>query len=278
MNKEMNRLFDMIEKGVESIYESKAWKKHLNTITKFHKYSFNNTILIGMQKPNASLVAGYGTWKKDFNRYVKKGEKAIKIIAPVTYKIKEEIENENGEIEVKKKKKVSFRSVNVFDISQTAGEEVELFTIEELNGSIENGHEVLENLINQVHSLGLWFKYEEMEEDINGYFSPKERMIAIEEKMSVNQKIKTLIHEIAHAKLHDFEQKYESINNEIKEVQAESVAYIVSHKIGLDTSEYSFSYIAGWAVNIEKSEMRNILETIQTTANEIILELDYMNE
>lgn len=266
-NKVIENLLKEIEHGVSEVYESEGWKKHLDIVSKFHHYSLNNIFLIQVQKPNASLVAGFRKWKSEFNRNVKKGEKAIKIFAPLIVKEK----NEKGEYDKVIK---GFRYANVFDYSQTEGEELPLFEVRELKGEIENGDEIIDNLINQVHGLGLWFKFEEIEGNAKGYFSPIKRTIAIKSDMSQAQQIKTLIHELAHAKMHDINADFESSDTEVKEVQAESVAYVVANNLGLDTSEYSFKYIASWAKNKDKEEMQIILNSIKDTAHDIINNFD----
>ena len=254
-------------------------------MSKFHNYSFNNTMLIAMQKPDATLVAGFKAWQKDFDRHVKKGEKGIRILAPAPYKIKEEQEkldpvtgeimlDKNGmpvteEVEIKIP---AFRVVPVFDVSQTDGKELPDIGVNELSGSVEDYEDFMQALT-EVSSVPI--TYEDIEGEAKGYFHTTDHRIAIQEGMSQSQTVKTAIHEVAHAKLHDRERNQDidavlDKDRNTKEVEAESVAYTVCQHFGIDTSDYSFGYIAGWSSDRDMKELKSSLDTIRKTASELI--------
>lgn len=274
-----------LEQGIKDVFESEKYKEYLTTMSKFHHYSLNNTMLIAMQKPDATLVAGYQAWQKNFDRHVKRGEKGIRILAPAPYKIKEEREktdpvtgeivlDKNGmpvieEVEVKLS---AFRVVPVFDVSQTEGKELPDIGVSELSGSVEDYEDFMQALteISPV-SIG----YEQIDGDAKGYFHTEEHRIALQEGMSQSQTVKTAVHEVAHAKLHDRELNSdleESIpkDRNTKEVEAESVAYTVCQHFGIDTSDYSFGYIAGWSSGKGMKELKSSLDTIRKTSSELI--------
>lgn len=254
-------------------------------MSKFHNYSFNNTMLIAMQKPDATLVAGFKAWQKNFDRHVKKGEKGIRILAPAPYKIKEEQEkldpvtgeimlDKNGmpvteEVEIKIP---AFRVVPVFDVSQTDGKELPDIGVNELSGSVEDYEDFMQALT-EVSPVPI--TYEDIEGEAKGYFHTTDHRIAIQEGMSQSQTVKTAIHEVAHAKLHDRERNQDidavlDKDRNTKEVEAESVAYTVCQHFGIDTSDYSFGYIAGWSSDRDMKELKSSLDTIRKTASELI--------
>ena len=254
-------------------------------MSKFHNYSFNNTMLIAMQKPDATLVAGFKAWQKNFDRHVKKGEKGIRILAPAPYKIKEEQEkldpvtgevmlDKNGmpiteEVEIKIP---AFRVVPVFDVSQTDGKELPDIGVNELSGSVEDYEDFMQALT-EVSPVTI--TYEDIDGEAKGYFHTTDHRIAIQEGMSQSQTVKTAIHEVAHAKLHDREQNQDidavlDKDRNTKEVEAESVAYTVCQHFGIDTSDYSFGYIAGWSSDRDMKELKSSLDTIRKTASELI--------
>ena len=254
-------------------------------MSKFHNYSFNNTMLIAMQKPDATLVAGFKAWQKNFDRHVKKGEKGIRILAPAPYKIKEEQEkldpvtgeimlDKNGmpiteEVEIKIP---AFRVVPVFDVSQTDGKELPDIGVNELSGSVEDYEDFMQALT-EVSPVPI--TYEDIEGEVKGYFHTTDHRIAIQEGMSQSQTVKTAIHEVAHAKLHDRERNQDidavlDKDRNTQEVEAESVAYTVCQHFGIDTSDYSFGYIAGWSSDRDMKELKSALDTIRKTASELI--------
>ena len=281
----VQEITEKLEQGIKELFESEKYKTYLNTMSKFHNYSFNNTMLIAMQKPEATLVAGFKAWQKNFDRHVKKGEKGIRILAPAPYKIKEEQEkldpvtgeimlDKNGmpvteEVEIKIP---AFRVVPVFDVSQTDGKELPDIGVNELSGSVEDYEDFMQALT-EVSPVPI--TYEDIEGEAKGYFHTTDHRIAIQEGMSQSQTVKTAIHEVAHAKLHDRERNQDidavlDKDRNTKEVEAESVAYTVCQHFGIDTSDYSFGYIAGWSSDRDMKELKSSLDTIRKTASELI--------
>ncbi len=281
----VQEITEKLEQGIKELFESEKYKTYLNTMSKFHNYSFNNTMLIAMQKPDATLVAGFKAWQKNFDRHVKKGEKGICILAPAPYKIKEEQEKLNpvtGEIMLDKNgmpiteeveiRIPAFRVVPVFDVSQTDGKELPDIGVNELSGSVEDYEDFMQALT-EVSPVPI--TYEDIEGEAKGYFHTTDHRIAIQEGMSQSQTIKTAIHEVAHAKLHDRERNQDidavlDKDRNTKEVEAESVAYTVCQHFGIDTSDYSFGYIAGWSSDRDMKELKSSLDTIRKTASELI--------
>ena len=286
----MKEITDRLEAGIQALFESEQYKAYLTAMSKFHNYSFNNTLLIAMQKPDASLVAGFGKWRDDFERHVKKGEKGIKILAPSPYKVKKQMEKidpatqkpvigadgkpvtEEREIEIP-----AFRVVTVFDVSQTEGKEIPDIAVSELTGSVEQYQDFFAAL---EKASPVPIAFENIEGGAHGYYHLEEKRIAIDEGMSELQTLKTAIHEIAHAKLHAIDkdapatEQADRLDRRTREVQAESVAYAVCQYYGLDTSDYSFGYVAGWSSGRELSELKASLETIRKAANELITDID----
>ena len=281
----VQEITEKLEQGIKELFESEKYKTYLNTMSKFHNYSFNNTMLIAMQKPDATLVAGFKAWQKNFDRHVKKGEKGIRILAPAPYKIKEEQEkldpvtgeivlDKNGmpiteEVEIKIP---AFRVVPVFDVSQTDGKELPDIGVNELSGSVEDYEDFMQALT-EVSPVPI--TYEDIEGEAKGYFHTTDHRIAIQEGMSQSQTIKTAIHEVAHAKLHDRERNQDidavlDKDRNTKEVEAESVAYTVCQHFGIDTSDYSFGYIARWSSDRDMKELKSSLDTIRKTTSELI--------
>lgn len=281
----VQEITEKLEQGIKELFESEKYKNYLNTMSKFHNYSFNNTMLIAMQKPDATLVAGFKAWQKNFDRHVKKGEKGIRILAPAPYKIKEEQEKLNpvtGEIMLDKNgmpiteeveiKIPAFRVVPVFDVSQTDGKELPDIGVNELSGSVEDYEDFMQALT-EVSPVPI--TYEDIEGEAKGYFHTTDHRIAIQEGMSQSQTIKTAIHEVVHAKLHDRERNQDidavlDKDRNTKEVEAESVAYTVCQHFGIDTSDYSFGYIARWSSDRDMKELKSSLDTIRKTASELI--------
>ena len=342
---QVREITDKLEQGIKELFESERFKEYLRTMSKFYHYSFSNTLLIAMQKPEATYVAGYTSWQRNFDRQVMKGEKGIKILAPAPYKAKEEREridpstqkpvldaDGNPVTETVEVMRPAFKVVSVFDISQTDGKELPDIIVDELSGSVENYTAFFEALKQE---SPVPISFEDIPGGAKGYFSPVENRIAIQEGMSEIQTIKTAIHEIAHAKLHsidrpepeptwkivmvseggtkrDFfsgfaseaeanaaaehegwrfvdENRFEwrleveedtsaaqdmRKDRHTKEVEAESVAYTVCQRYGIETSDYSFGYIAGWSSDKETKELKGSLETIRKTAAEMIDSID----
>ena len=342
---QVREITDKLEQGIKELFESERFKEYLRTMSKFYHYSFSNTLLIAMQKPEATYVAGYTSWQRNFDRQVMKGEKGIKILAPAPYKAKEEREkidpstqkpvlDADGKpiTETVEVMRPAFKVVSVFDISQTDGKELPDIIVDELTGSVENYAAFFEALKQE---SPVPISFEDIPGGAKGYFSPVEDRIAIQEGMSEIQTIKTAIHEIAHAKLHsidkpepeptwkivmisdggtkrDFlsgfaseaeanaaaehegwrfvdENRFEwrlaveedtsaaqdmRKDRHTKEVEAESVAYTVCQRYGIETSDYSFGYIAGWSSDKETKELKGSLETIRKTAAEMIDSID----
>ena len=342
---QVREITDKLEQGIKELFESERFKEYLRTMSKFYHYSFSNTLLIAMQKPEATYVAGYTSWQRNFDRQVMKGEKGIKILAPAPYKAKEEREkidpstqkpvlDADGKpvTETVEVMRPAFKVVSVFDISQTDGKELPDIIVDELSGSVENYAAFFEALKQESPAP---IAFEDIPGGAKGYFSPVENRIAIQEGMSEIQTIKTAIHEIAHAKLHSIDQpepepswkivmisdggtkrdflsgfaseaeanaaaeheewhfvdenrfewrlEVEEDTSAIqdmrkdrhtKEVEAESVAYTVCQRYGIETSDYSFGYIAGWSSDKETKELKGSLETIRKTAAELIDSID----
>ena len=342
---QVREITDKLEQGIKELFESERFKEYLRTMSNFYHYSFSNTLLIAMQKPEATYVAGYTSWQRNFDRQVMKGEKGIKILAPAPYKAKEEREkidpstqkpvlDADGKpiTETVEVMRPAFKVVSVFDISQTDGKELPDIIVDELSGSVENYAAFFEALKQE---SPVPISFEDIPGGAKGYFSPVENRIAIQEGMSEIQTIKTAIHEIAHAKLHsidrpepeptwkivmiseggtkrDFlpgfaseaeanaaaehegwrfvdENRFEwrleveedtsaaqdmRKDRHTKEVEAESVAYTVCQRYGIETSDYSFGYIAGWSSDKETKELKGSLETIRKTAAEMIDSID----
>ena len=286
----LKEITDRLEQGIKELFDSDRYKEYLRVMSKFHNYSFNNTLLIAMQKPDASLVAGFQSWKNNFKRNVVKGEKGIKILAPSPFKIRQEMEKIDPETQkpvigadgkpVKEEKEITipaFKVVSVFDVSQTEGKELPDITVDMLTGDVEHFKDVFAAL-EKTSPVPIGF--EKIEGNSHGYYHLEEKRIAIDEGMSELQTIKTAIHEIAHAKLHDIdpnapkEEQADRPDRSTREVQAESVAYAVCQHYGLDTSDYSFGYVAGWSSGRELDELKSSLETIRSTAAEIINSID----
>lgn len=274
-------LMEKLEKGIRECMDGEKFRTYLKTQSMFHNYSVNNAFLIMMQKPNATRVAGFQTWKK-LERSVLRGEKGISILAPSPYRYEKEV----NKLDPKTKKPIldannnilkekitleglGFRKVTVFDVSQTAGKELPSIC-NELKGESLNS----KNIIKAIEKISdVPVRYEDIQGGAKGYYSRKNNVIALKEGMSMDQTVKTLIHEYAHSQLHN---KPESIlmDRSTQEVQAESVAFIVSNKFGVDTSQYSFEYLASWSGNKELSQLKESLDIIQKTSDKIITQIE----
>lgn len=279
----VQELTDKLEQGLQDLFNSDSYRNYLSTMSKFHNYSFNNTLLIAMQKPDATLVAGYKAWQKNFERHVNKGEKAIRILAPAPYKIKEErdkIDPVTQELLLDKdgnpqKEEVeitipAFRAVSVFDVAQTDGKPIPELAAKELLSDVEG----YQDMIRAVEAISpVPIELEEIAGDSKGYYDREAKRIAVQENMSEGQTLKTMIHEVAHSKLHSKEVEQDEQmkkDRNTKEVEAESIAYTVCQHFGVDTSDYSFGYIAGWSSGRDTKELRASMDTIRRTASELI--------
>ena len=280
-----------IEKGIMELFESDRYRNYLTTMSRFHKYSLNNVMLIHAQRPDATLVAGFNKWKNSFGRHVKKGEKGIQILAPTPYKIKQEAQkldpdtklpllDENGE-PVTEEKEVTipmFKVVSVFDVSQTDGRPLPQIS-STLTGDVAE-YEIFLEALRRTSPVPISFQA--MEPGMDGYFAPKKQKIFLREGMSQVQTICAAVHEIAHSKLHDYEHMTELADDRetilvpgeksrnTEEVEAESVSYAVCQYFGIETAENSFGYIAAWSQGKELKELRASLETINKTSSELI--------
>lgn len=286
----LKEITDRLEQGIAELFDSERYKEYLKVMSKFHNYSFRNTVLIAMQKPDASLVAGFSAWKNNFERNVMKGQKGIKIIAPSPYKIKQEMQKIDPHTQkpiigkdgkpVTEEKEITipaYKVVSVFDVSQTEGKELPDIAVDELTGDVDRYKDFFAAL---EKTSPVPIAFENIEGGSHGYYHLEDKRIAINEGMSELQTLKTAIHEIAHAKLYDIDlnapkdEQQPHIDRRTREVEAESVAYTVCQHYGLDTSDYSFGYVAGWSSGRELSELKSSLETIRSAAAEIINSID----
>lgn len=286
----LNAIMKKLEEGVKDLFTSENYQKYLRTMSQFHKYSFNNTILIALQKPDATLVAGYGAWQQKFHRQVKKGEKGITILAPMPIKAKAEPtatadhtatvrQNQNVNYQTTQsgaqdpdaeKTMLLFRPVSVFDISQTDGEPLPSIGVDELTGSAK-GYAAFMQAMTALTPVPI--RFDEIDSGAKGYYHTANKEIVIQKDMSESQTMKTCVHEVSHAILHDRDlMKAEGIvkDRQTKEVEAESVAFAVCAHFMLDTSDYSFPYIAGWSSSVDMKELKSSMDTIRKTAGEII--------
>ena len=292
----LKEITDSIETGINELFESDKYKSYLQTMSRFHKYSLNNTLLISMQKPDAALVAGFNKWRDGFSRHVKKGEKGIKIIAPTPYKIKEQrekldpqtkaplldasgkVQTEEVEVQIP-----MYRVVSVFDVSQTYGEPLPTLA-SNLTGNVEQ-FEIFMEAIKRTAPVPIEIK--PMSNTTDGYYHTEEKRIAIREGMSEVQTVSAGIHEVAHSLLHNKEAEKElqaqqdenappvkPKDRNTEEVEAESISFAVCSYYGIQTSENSFGYIASWSKGKELSELRASLETINKTSSELISGID----
>lgn len=262
-DKNIEEITKQLEQGVKDVFTSDKYVEYLKFMSRFYNYSVNNIILIMMQKPEASLVAGYKAWQTKFKRQVRKGEKGITILAPCQHKKK--VEDEDGEI--KEVAWTSYKAVKVFDVSQTDGEELPTGCAVALEGNVDGYAELLKKL-KKISPVDVEFQH--IDGGANGFYSRSENRIAIQIGMSEAQTIETLVHEISHAILHNEAGKEKNADRLTKEVQAESVAYTVCSMLGLDTSDYSFGYVAGWSSGKEVKELNASMEVIRKTAKTIV--------
>lgn len=282
---EMEEITSKLEKGVKDIFDGANYQQYLNFCAKLPRYSVNNQILIMMQKPDATMCQSFTNWK-EVNRHVRKGEKGIRILAPAPYKMQKEQEkvdasgktvlDKDGE-PVKETVEVTinaFKPVSTFDVSQTEGEPIPTPGVDELTGSVE-GYETLLAAIKEVVPVPISF--EQINSGAKGFYHLEENRIVVQEGMSEAQTVKTLLHEASHQALHSKEamdSAGEKKSKNQKETEAESVAYVVCQHYGIDTSDYSFPYVATWSADKEVPELKASLDTIRRTASELIVKID----
>ena len=291
----LKEITDSIETGINELFESDRYMQYLRTMSRFHSYSLNNTLLIAMQKPDATLVAGFNKWRDQFSRHVKKGERGIKIIAPTPYKMKKEQEkvdpvthapmlDEHGKVQTEEVeiKIPMFKVVSVFDLSQTEGEPLPALAAD-LTGDVSQYKIFMEAL---KRSSPVPIAFEHMEAGKDGYFSSREQRIALREGMSEVRTVSAAIHEIAHSKLHNYEKEKQAVKEDeaapppipkdrrTEEVEAESIAFAVCTYYGIKTDDNSFGYIASWSMGKELSELRSSLELINKTSSALIGDID----
>lgn len=287
----IKEITEKLEQGIQDLFSSEQYKLYLTTMSKFYNYSFNNTLLIALQRPDATLIAGFNAWQKNFKRHVKRGEHGIKIFAPCPYKMQAEVKKVDPvtqrvvtgrdgkpEIETKEITVPAFKVVTVFDVCQTEGEPLPALGIGELSGSMEKYSDFFEALRRMAP---MPVSFEKLQGSVKGYCDYEERKIVLLEGMSEIHTAKTAIHEITHARLHDIHNKNKNDippeqrkDRNTREVEAESVAYTVCQHYGIDTSDYSFGYIAGWSSGREAMELKSSLELIRSTAAEMIGDID----
>lgn len=280
----LKEVTDKLEQGIQDLYNSDRYKEYLSVMAKFYNYSINNTILIAMQKPDATLVAGFSAWQKKFERTVKKGERGIRIIAPCPRTITKEVpkidpktqlplKDEHGNIITKQVEVTvpAYKVVTVFDVSQTDGKELPSIAVDSLSGQVERYEDFFKALS---ETSPVPVSFEKLHPELHGYYSSMTQNIVIAEGMSELQTLKTFIHEISHSMLHGKEGEEHFVDRNTKEVQAESIAYTVCQHYGLDTSDYSFGYVAGWSQTKGLDELKSSLSVIHSTAQKIIESVD----
>lgn len=285
----VKEITDKLEAGIVSYMESDKFKTFLNCMARFHSYSLNNTLLIAMQKPDATLVAGYTAWQKNFGRQVRKGEKAIRILAPTPYRKKMEVAvidpatgqarlNPDGTkaTELKEIMVPAFKVVNVFDAAQTDGKPLPTLGVNELTGDVRQYEMFFEAL---KRSSPVPISFEQIDSGAKGYYHTVDHRIALQEGMSQVQTIKTAVHEISHSLMHSKGPKELSpddprLTRNVKEVEAEAVAYTVSQHYGIETSDYTFAYILSWSQGKDTSELKASLDRIRQAADELITTID----
>jgi antirestriction protein ArdC len=256
---------ELLDKGVAELFDSERWREYLTVMSRFHNYSARNCVLIMMQCPQATHVASYNSWKRNFGRQVRKGEKAIRILAPIRRSVTvTETDADTGEERDRERVWMSYKTVPVFDISQTDGEELPDVT-RMLEGEVD-GYESLIERVSAVSPLPVEFG--DIDGSANGYCSYDEGRILVRDDMSELQTLKTLVHEVAHSLLHGKDGEEANADRDAREVQAEGVAFVVCNCLGLDTSDYSFGYVAGWGGDTKK--VFEQLEAIRKAASTIL--------
>lgn len=275
-DEELRQTMERLEEGVRGVFESARYRRYLAVMSRFHSYSANNCLLIAMQRPDATLVAGYRAWQDKFGRQVRKGERGMRILSPVVVKAKGEGDDvgearDGSAGDGPRHRLAGFRLATVFDVSQTEGRELPTLGVDELTGGVAR-YEAAMRAVSEISRYPVSF--EDVPGGAKGFFSRSEpKRIVIQKGMSQAQTLKTAIHELAHSAMHDFEPKGEGAalpGRATREVQAESVAFVVSSWLGLDTGDYSFGYVAGWSEGKNLSELRASLDEIRGAAHGII--------
>lgn len=268
--REMDEAMERLEKGTREVFDAGRWERYLDVMSRFHGYSANNVLLIAMQMPQATFVAGYNDWKRKFHRQVRKGEHGIRIIAPVRRKVT--LESDDGDDGLTVERLAGFRLASTFDVSQTDGEPLPEIT-ELLDGTVDRFDDVMA-AIAKVAPVPVVI--EDVPGEANGYFSPTDRKIAVQRGMAQAQTVKTAMHELAHSRMHDSvgRKSAEAPDRDTCEVQAESVAFVVARHYGIETGDYSFGYVASWAGSRELEQLRSSMDAIRRTAHSIIDDLD----
>ena len=271
----VDEILKSLEEGIRDYMETDAYKTYLKAVSRFHDYSTNNVMLITMQMPDATLVAGYSTWKNSFHRYVKKGEKGIRIIAPMPVTVEKEQEryDEYGNVSLEKVKVTipRFRAVTVFDISQTDGEPLPNINPKELSAEVSDYGRFLSAL---ERSSRIPVSYIDIEGSAKGYFHTQKDEIYIQKDMGQTQTVKTLIHEMAHSYLHNMDNGGALVPQKTKEVEAESIAFSVCTYFGIDTSEYTFPYVTAWSNEVDMKTLKNSMNTIRDTTSMLIHKIE----
>lgn len=282
---EIDKLESILKDGVKEVFSSGKWKEFLDTMSKFYNYSPRNCMLIKRQLPTASLVASFREWNKEFERTVNKGEKALYILAPIQKKYNQivkdadgkPLKDENGYDLTKEVKRIAFKSVPVFDISQTSGKELPTIALK-LEKDFEDKDKYNAFLRGLIQLAPVPVSFEQFKSNADGYYSPTEQKIVVQKDLSEYQKIGTLIHEMAHSMLHNpkLNKDISKLTNQDMEVQAESLAYIVCKHFGIDTSQYSFGYVASWSKNEKNLEEKfsKVLNPVKELASEIITKME----
>ena len=276
----VQEITDQMETGITELFNSEQYAAYLSTMSKFHRYSFGNILLILLQCPGASQVAGYGDWKKNFGRQVKRGERGITILAPCPYRRREEVEETAPDgstaTTIQLVQRVGFRTVTVFDVSQTEGKPLSEL-VHKLTGDVAD----YERMTEAICALSPYpINIEAFPGAAYGCCNFVEQRILVQPDMSQVQTIKTMIHEVSHAKLHapiedgDGETPPQRKRRFVREMEAESVAYVVCQHFGIDTADYSFGYVAGWSHGKNLSQLKASLELIRNTAAELIDGID----
>ncbi len=269
--KQIDQIMDKIDEGVKKVYQSENYQNYLKSMAKFHQYSLNNCLLIWMQKPDATMVQGYNAWKTKFNRTVKRGEKGIRIIIPIRRKQMYPVIIDNELVIDKEPVITGYKSASVFDISQTAGDDLPFYMHDILPGMVKD-YDMFQEALLLVSPVPVVF--EDIPSGAHGYYQPKEEQIVIQKDMSEVQTIKTMLHEIAHSLLHGPDKPQSQADASKREIQAESAAYAICSYYGIDTSEYSFPYIAGWQKEMNEEELKASLLAIRNTCVYIINTID----
>ena len=267
MQEKVKEITEQLEQGVAELFTSEKFMAYLQAMSKFHNYSLNNSLLIWMQMPEATLVAGYKDWQRKFKRQVRKGETSIKILAPIPKKYRKEVVLDDGTTEEREISYMRYRAVSVFDISQTDG-----YDLPEICRSLDGDVDGYQGLVDKLKEISpVPVDFEDIAGTANGFYHLADKRIVVQQGMSQSQTIKTMVHEIAHSILHEKDSGTEKeADRRTREVQAEAVAYTVNQYLGLDTSDYSFGYIVGWSSGKETKELKESLVAIRNTAHDII--------